>query len=374
VLWLIKGLGPGGAERLLVDAAPFVDRDRYDVECAYLLPWKDHLAADLRAAGVLTRCLEVRRPWNPAWVSRLRQLLRDERFDVVHAHLPSAGVGARAAARKMGTHRPAVVYTEHNTWDRYRAVTRRANARTYDRNDAVIAVSRSVADSIALPAGASVTVTVIPNGVDGDRLRRQAMTRNAARGALEVPEDALAIGTVGGITAKKGHVGLVRAARTVVDEFPDAQFVFVGLPIDPAPVTAEVDRLHLGRHVKLAGYLPNAATVMPAFDVYCLPSRFEGMPVSLLEAMSLGLPSVATGVGGVPEVVTNGVDAMVVPPDDPDALAAALVELLRDPDRRAAMGERAGTTAEGFSLESMVRRTEAVYEAALAHRAAAAAG
>ena len=374
VLWLIKGLGPGGAERLLVDAAPFVDRGRYEVECAYLLPWKDHLAADLERAGVKVHCLEVRRPWNPSWLGRFREFLADGGFDLVHAHLPSAGVGARLASRKMGARRPAVVYTEHNTWNRYRPVTRRANARTFGLNDAVIAVSGGVKASIRLPADVSVDVTMIPNGVDADRVRRDAKTRDAARAELELVPDALVVGTVGGITAKKGHVNLVRAARKVVDDLPGTRFVFVGLPIDPGPVRQEIERLDLAPTVTLAGYLPDAWRVMPGFDVYCLPSRFEGMPVSLLEAMALGLPCVATSVGGVPEVVTDGLDALMVSPDQPDALASALIGLLRDPPRRAEMGERARATVEGFSIEAMVRRTEAVYEAALAHRAAAAAG
>jgi len=371
VLWLIKGLGPGGAERLLVDAGRFVDRERYDVECAYLLPWKDHLAADLVAAGVPTRCLEVRRPWNPAWTRRLRDVVRREGFDLVHAHLPSAGVGARRAAAGMGADRPAVVYTEHNTWDRYRPVTRRLNARTFGRNDAVIAVSKSVAASVVVPSGATTEVTVIPNGVDAAGIRARALARAAARAELGLPEDATVVGTVGGITAKKGHAGLVRAARAVADACPDVRFVFVGLPIDADPVRSEIARLGLEGQVELAGYRPDASRLMPAFDVYCLPSRFEGMPVSLLEAMALGLPAVATAVGGVAEVATDGVDALVVPPDEPERLAAALVGLLRDPDRRRTMGDRARTTAEAFSLEAMVRRTEAVYESALARRAGA---
>jgi glycosyltransferase involved in cell wall biosynthesis len=368
VLWLIKGLGPGGAERLLVDAAPHVDRERFKVECAYLLPWKDHLAADLVAAGVPTRCLEVRRAWNPAWIRRLQAFLREGRFDVVHAHLPSAGVGARTAARRLGAGRPAVIYTEHNTWDRYRGLTRRANARTFGWNDEVIAVSGAVASSIST---VGVRVTVIPNGVDAEGIRRAALRRGEARSALGAPEDAPVVGTVGGITAKKGHVGLVRAARAVVDAHPDARFVFVGLPIDPEPVQAEIARLDLGNAVVMAGYRPDAVTLMPAFDVYCLPSRFEGMPVSLLEAMAVGLPSVATTVGGVPEVATDGDDALLVPPDDPDRLAAALITLLGDAERRRAMGERARATAQRYSIEAMVRRTEAVYESALARRRAA---
>ncbi len=368
VLWLIKGLGPGGAERLLVDAVPFVDRDRFDVECAYLLPWKDHLAADLAAAGVPTRCLDVHRAWSPRWARSLADLVRRERFDVVHAHLPSAGVGARRAAARLGAERPAVVYTEHNTWDRYRVPARVVNARTFGRNDAVIAVSRVVAASITLPTNAT-PVTVIPNGVDAAGIRRRALAPAEARGALGLPDGVPVVGTVGGITAKKGHVGLVRAARSVVEACPDARFAFVGLPVDPEPVRSEIARLGLEGHVELVGYRPDASTLMSAFDVYCLASRFEGMPVSLLEAMALGLPAVVTAVGGVEEVATDGEDAVVVPRDDPDSLSAALVDLLLDPGRRRAIGERARTNADEFSIQTMVHRTEAVYEAALARRA-----
>ncbi|MFL5799996.1 MAG: glycosyltransferase [Actinomycetota bacterium] len=364
---MITGLGPGGAERLLVAAAPHVNRDRFDVSACYLLPWKDHLAADLEAAGIPVRCLDVRRVWDPSWVRGLRSVLDRGGHDVVHAHLPAAGVGARMAARRMGAGRPAVVYTEHNTWDRYRPVTRRLNARTFAWNDAAIAVSGAVAASIRARAP---EVTVIPNGVDAGGIRRSALPRAEARTALGLAGDALVVGTVGGITAKKDHVGLVRAARRVVDACPGARFVFVGLAIDPEPVRAEIGRLGLEDSVTLAGYRPDAVSLMPAFDVYCLPSRFEGMPVSLLEAMAVGLPSVATAVGGVREVATSGEDAMVVPPADPDSLAAALVELARDPDRRRAMGERARATAERFSVEAMVRGMEAVYEAVLRRQSA----
>ena len=364
MLWLIKGLGPGGAERLLVEAARHVDRDRFDYEACYLLPWKDHLAAELTAEGVPVRCLGVRRPENPAWLVRLRRLIAGGGYDVVHAHLPSAAVGARLATRGLRP-RPALVYTEHNTWGRYRPATRRANAATFRMNDAVVAVSRGVANSISAGKG-SVPVTVIPNGVDAERVRARALPRARAREELSLPSDAPVVGTVGGITAKKGHAALVRAAASVVTRIPDARFVVVGLPIDADPVRREIERAGLGDHVVLAGYRPDAAALMPAFDVYCLPSRFEGMPVSLLEAMSLGIPPVATAVGGVPEVVTDGEDALLVPPDDPDALAGALTALLEDGERRSSIGKRAARTAERFGLESMVRRIEEVYLETLA--------
>ena len=359
VLWLIKGLGPGGAERLLVDAARHVDRERFLYEACYLLPWKDHLVADLEREGVAVHCLDVRRPRNPAWVRALRGLIRDRGYRVVHAHLPSAGVGARIAVRRLPQPRPAVVYTEHNTWDRYRAATRRMNAATFGINDAVIAVSRGVADSISADRG--VPVTVIPNGVDAERLRLGALSREEARAELGLPSEGLVVGTVGGITAKKGHSSLVRAAARV----PGATFVFVGLPIDAEPVLELIRRAGLESRIVLAGYRPDAFRLMRAFDVYCLPSRFEGMPVSLLEAMALGVAPVATSVGGVPEMVTRGEDALLVPPDEPEALAEAVRSLLEDEERRSSMGKRAAETAERFGLESMVRRTEEVYLQAL---------
>ena len=107
---------------------------------------------------------------------------------------------------------------------------------------------------------------------------------------------------------------------------------------------------------------------MAAFDIYCLPSLYEGMPVSLLEAMASGLPSVATTVGGVPEVATEGRDALLVPPGDPDVLADQLVRLLGDADLRASLGDAARETAEGFDVRTTVARTESLYSTVMETR------
>lgn len=362
VLWLIKGLGPGGAERLLVETAKHLDRGRFDVRAAYLLPWKGQLAGELRDAGVPTRCLDVRHPADPMWLGRLRSQLHG--VDLVHAHLPVAGIAARVASRGL-RHRPAVVYTEHNTWQRYRQPTRSVNGWTFSLNDAAIAVSRTVAGSIRSRRPA---VGVIANGVDVAGLRAAAMSAAEARAALGIPSGVPLVGTVGGLTPKKGHLGSVRAASAVLERVPNARFVFVGLPVDPGPIEAEIAARGLQDRVVLAGYRPEAARLMRAFDVFCLPSRFEGMPISLLEAMALGVAPVATRVGGTPEVVTDGRDGVLVPPDDPDALASALIELLTDEERRASLGARAARTAEDFDIRTMVRATEAVWTAALERR------
>jgi glycosyltransferase involved in cell wall biosynthesis len=332
------------------------------VSAAYLLPWKDHLVGELRDAGVEATCLRARSDLDPRWIARLRSLVRDRRIQLVHAHSPVAAALARAALGR----RAAFITTEHNTWDRYRPATRRLNAFTFGHQQAVIAVSREVARSIGRRSGPPVHV--IPNGIDADSIRALALTREAARDELGLPPGVPVVGTIGGVTAKKGHVHLVRATASLLARVPDARAVIVGLPIDPEPVRRAIGEAGLEGRVLLAGYHPAAARLLPAFDVFALPSLHEGMPVSLLEAMALGIPVVASRVGGVPEVVTDGADGLLVPPADDGALAAALADVLLDAGRRRAFGEAGPATAERFSLTASVRRTEAVYDEALARR------
>ena len=362
VLWLIKGLGPGGAERLLVGSARSIDRARFDVSVAYLVPAKDQLVGELRSAGVDAVCLGARDDLDPRWIPRLRRLVRDRRIDLVHAHSPLAAAGAGLA---VGSRVP-IISTEHNTWDRYRPATRRVNAATFGRRRAVIAVSEEVARSIGKRARPKVTV--IPNGVDADGLRAAASTRGAARRELGLSLDVPVVGTVGGVTAKKGHAHLVRAVAMLASRFPEARVAIVGLEVDAGPVLDAIEATGLEGRVLLAGYRPEASHLLPAFDVFALASLHEGMPVSLLEAMALDVPVVATRVGGVPEVVTSGVDGVLVAPGDVPALAAALGELLADPARREALAAAARRTVARFTLAETVRRTQEVYDEVLAER------
>lgn len=369
VLWLIKGLGPGGAERLVADIVPRLDRERFEPEVAYLLPWKDHLVAPLREAGIPVRCLEVRRHSDLRWPGRLRALA-DARFDLIHAHLPFAAVGARWAARRIPRpRRPAVVYTEHNLWDRYRGPTAWANARTFGWNDRVIAVSEAVRDSMG-ERGRSQRVCVIDNGVDAEGLRARVLARDAARDELGLPREAFVVGTVGGITPKKGHVHLVRAAPELVARIPTAVVAVIGLGAVEAPVREEIARLGVGERVRLLGVRDDAARLMRAFDVFCLPSLYEGLPIALLEALAVGVPAVATRVGGVPDVLRHG-GGVLVPPADPGALARELAALAEEGDRRHRLAREAIEAAGRFGLDRTVRAIEAVYDEVLLERARA---
>ena len=148
-LWLIKGLGPGGAEQLLVQQATVRHRDRLAVDVAYLLPHKDHLVGDLEAAGVGVLCLDGRRDLDPRWVLRLRALLLDGDYDVVHVHAPLVAAVVRLVLRTIpAARRPALVSTEHNRWPRHHPATRWANAATLPFDDVTFAVSADVVSTM----------------------------------------------------------------------------------------------------------------------------------------------------------------------------------------------------------------------------------
>ena len=181
------------------------------------------------------------------------------------------------------------------------------------------------------------------------------------RDSLGVPAGALVVGTVANLRVTKGYPDLLHAARTVLDALECVHFVSVGRgPLEPE-LRAMHAQLGLGDRFQLLGHRPDAVRVMSAFDVFCLPSHYEGLPVALMEAVALGLPVVATRVGGLAELVTDGREAVLVPPRRPEQLAEALLALLRDPSRRAEMSRCALQTAETLEIEHTVREVEAVY-------------
>jgi len=357
VLMLTKGLGRGGTERLIVGAARLSDRRRVHLEVAYLLPWKDAFVADLEAVGTPVHLLDGPRASSVGWVRRLRRLVRERDIDLVHTHMPLPAAYARMA---FPGRRPALVHTEHNMWGRYRAPTRWANAATYRRNARAIAVSDGVAGSIR----SSVPVEVVVHGTDPRLVVRGDAARATARSELGLDPDALVVGTVGNFTAKKDQATLLRAVAALPDRGREVALVLVGTGPLEDDLRSLAGELGIAGRTRFPGSRDDVFALLPAFDVFALSSRFEGLPIALLEAMATGVAAVATRVGGIPEVITDGTDGALVDPGDVPALAAALDGLLGDDAARAALAERGRLRAGSFDLANAVRRTEAIYRAA----------
>ena len=358
VLMLTKGLGRGGTERLIVGAARLADPTRVQLEVAYLLPWKDAFVADLEALGTPVHCLDGPRAANLGWLRRLRRLVREREIDLVHTHMPLPAACARVA---LPGRRPAFVHTEHNMWGRYRPPTRWANAATYRRNARAIAVSDGVAASIR----SSVPVEVVVHGTDPRLVVRGPAARAAARAELDLPADALVVGTVGNFTAKKDQATLLRAVAELSPAGRDVVAVLVGLGPLEQELRALAVELGIGGRVRFPGSRDDVFALLPAFDVFVLSSRFEGLPIALLEAMATGVAPVATRVGGIPEVITDGQDGLLVDPGDPATLAGALDRVLVDDALRDRLGSHARDRALAFDLANAVRRTEAIYATVL---------
>ncbi len=363
VLWLTKGLGRGGAERLLVSCARSLDRDRFDVEVAYLLPHKDALVGELTAAGIPTHCIGRGGRVDASWPLQMRKLVKSGRFAVIHTHMPVPAVAARLGLRPNA---PRIVHTEHNTWHRYRWPTFAANRATYALNDHVIAVSHAVANSIdprwvphrrALPP-----VEVLIHGIDLD-VPRVERSRSAARRLLGLPDETTVLGTVGNLTPKKDQHTMLRAFRRIHDKRPDTRLVIIGTGPLRAALENECRLLGLDGAVLFTGMRDDVPDLLPAFDVFVLSSRFEGLSIALVEALAAGLPAVVTAVGGMPEVIAHGREGLLVDPGDDAALAAAVEEILRDDTSRLQMSSAAIERAQAFDVRRAVRRIEQIYEA-----------
>jgi glycosyltransferase involved in cell wall biosynthesis/GNAT superfamily N-acetyltransferase len=360
VLWVVKGLGPGGAERLLIAAANAHHQDRFQIECAYVLPWKDHLVAELEAAGVRTHCLSYRRTdW--LWPLNLARLVRTGDYDIVHVHSPLPGSVARLAALsvKPGA-RPGLVSTEHNRWETHRLPTRLANRVTSRWDDASFAVTDEVRESMRGPV-ASRAVT-LRHGIDVDRVAAETVHRDEVRAELGIGPDEFVIGTVANFRPQKDYPNLLEAARRLKDRDVPVQIVAVGQGSQEAEIRRLHERLSLGERVVLTGFRSDAVRVMASCDAFTLASRWEGLPVAVMEALALGLPIVTTAVGGMAEEFTDGDDALLVPAQDAGALAEAWERIAGDRELRGNLAHAALLRAPEFGVERTIDEIESVYD------------
>lgn len=365
VLWLIKGLGAGGAERLVEQSARHRDRTRVAPAVAYLSAEKSTLVESLETQGCgPVTCLDARSSWDPRWIPRLRRLLATEKFDVVHIHSPLVAIGTRLAIRSLPHRkRPRIVVTEHNVWSSHTRLTRWADRLTAGKGEVHLAVSAAVLES--MPGEVRAATRVVRYGIDAAEIRRQAPDRDVVRRSLGIADDEVLVGTVANLRATKGYPDLLRAAATVTQGASDrgdrVKFVAIGR----GPLLDDLRSLHahlgLGDRFEFLGFRPDAVELMAAFDIFCLPSHHEGLPIALMEALALGLPVVATRVGGVEELVTDGSEAVLVAPRQPERLAIALLELAGDPQRRAAMAQRSSARGELLDAPTTVATIEGVY-------------
>ena len=336
-----------GAGIVALRGALALDPSRYQV--SVIAGSGDRLLDEAATAG-LEVLLEpwLRSPLAPRddvrALRRLSALISAGRFDVVHTHSAKAGTLGRLAAHRA--HVPRIVHTYHGLpFHEFQSSLRRA---TY------IQIERSLGriTDVALCVGTGVAVEVIRRGlvapervrtigvtVDRHAATRTPESRRRARHALGVPENALVVGAVGRLAYQKAPQDFVDALRRIAR--PDVVGVWVG-DGELADEVRQTVRLVAPRtQVILAGERADVTDLLPAFDVFAQSSRYEGLPVAVVEAMVAGVPVVATAVNAVSDVVVPGVTGLLVPPARPDLLATAVAYLLDHTDEAAAMATAA---------------------------------
>lgn len=349
VLHLTKGINAGGTETLLVLAARHRDRNRFKFEVAHLLPDDVALRAAVRAEDADVTCIGGRPWWDPRWLVRLRRLLIGRRIDLVHVHAPLVAAGARLVVRTIpSSRRPKIVVTLHNMWESHHPLVRLLDRATYRLDDLRLTVSDAVRRS--LPTSASHRAITQIHGIDVDDLRRA--DRAVARELLGVDPGDLVVGTVANLRSTKGYPDLIEAARSVTESEPRARFVSIGQGPQRDELEALRDAAGLGDRFRFLGFRPDASRLMAGFDVFCLASHHEGLPLALMEALVLGVPVVVTDVGGVGELVTDRQEGSLVPAGRPDLLAAALSDLLADEDRRTTSAKAARAKGDHLDAEA----------------------
>lgn len=365
VLVLIKCLGHGGAERLLVDMVRHRDRVAFDYEVAVVLANEVALVPEVRAAGVPVHELGATGNRDLSWTVRLRHLLQGGAYDVVHTHLPyAATLGRLVVATLPAGRRPAVVYTEHSMWDRMAIALRVANRLTVGLDRRLLVVSESARRS--LPRALRPRATVVIHGIDlaaaAAARDGAAALRRSVRHELGAADGELLAVTVANLRPEKGHEVLLRAARRLVDEDVPVRLAVAGR----GPMDGHLRELHaelgLGDRLQLLGHRDDVLRLLAGADCFVLPSLQEGLPVALMEASAMGVPMVVTAVGELPELLTDGEDALVVPPGDATALARAVAQVVADAELRHRLAEGAAARRSAFDVAAAVQAVEDCYQ------------
>ena len=366
VLLLIKCLGAGGAERLLVNMVRLRDRQRFDYEVAYILEDSNSLVPELIDAGVAVHSLGAKSNRDLGWTGRLRTLLRQGDFDLMHSHLPYAATLGRmvAAASMTPRRRPALVYTEHNMWDKMAIALKALNRATIGLDDRLLIISQAAKDSLPPPLRREATVVIhgIEMGPVQQALADRASARPEVRREFGLSDGELLVVTVANLRREKAYDILLQSARTLVDRGVPVRFVAAGTGPLRDELESRKNALGLGDRFRFLGERFDILRLLSAADLFVLPSRQEGLPVVLMESAAMGLPIVVTGVGEIPNLWTDGVDALIVPPENPAALVDAISKAADDTTLRQHLAAGSLRRANLFEATRFVRQVETIYD------------
>ena len=378
VTLVAKAGNVGGGERIAAEIAKGLDPSRYESVLCITRPPSERerevdggfhrFIAELEQAGVRPMVLTRHSRWRlGAWVP-LYRLLRSGDFPILHSHMFGSNVSGALLGRLAGI--PVVIGHEHSWSFEGRRLRRLLDRHLIARfGDAHIAVSREDRRRmIEIEGIAPNKVVLVPNGIPASSSTADMAT---VRKELGLADDAPVIGTVGVLRPEKAIEVLIEATAALRPQFPTIQLMVIGPGGERPRLEALAMELGIGDAVRFLGRRLDVPDLLKSLDVAVCCSDREGFPLSVMEYMEAGAPVVATRVGGIPDMIENGVHGLLVPPRDPKQLATAIAALLQHPDRAAGLAERARERRlDELDAATMVRHIEALYESLYARKAA----
>jgi len=359
VLHTESSLGWGGQEQRTLRECLGIRK--LGMRPAVLCPPGAELGRRAASAGIEVFPCPMRKSYDLAAIRTILRVLREQAVDIVNTHSGRDSLLAGVAAR-LSSRRPAVVRTRHLAL----RITSRISY-TYLPHR-VVTVSGYVKEYLIREGVPGERIVVVPTGIETGRFGNGAAPGNL-REELGLPQDALLVGSISVLRIKKGHRFLLEAAPSVLAAFPRTVFVIVGTGPQEKNLRNAIDSMRLSGSVRMLGHREDVPNVLLSLDLFVLPTMEEALGTAFVEAMAAGRAVVGCRVGGVPEVVEEGRTGLLVPPENPVALAEAIRSLLADGELRRRMGE-AGRQAvlTRYSEEEMCRQMWELYRSLLSGR------
>jgi glycosyltransferase involved in cell wall biosynthesis len=296
----------------------------------------------------------------------LIRIIKTEKPNVIHTHTSKAGILGRMAAKiaRVST----VVHTPHGhvffghfgpVLSRIFLWVERLFAPLTDRVVALTAGESK--DYVDLKLYPREKIATIHSGVDVEKFKKAPVGAVEKKRSLGLEQKGLVVGFVGWLLPIKGPMHLLKAMEDVWQDHDDTRVVFIGKGELDVELRAEALNISANGKVSFLGWRSDIEEIMPVFDIFVLPSLNEGMGRVLVEAMAAGKPIVASNVGGIPDLVQHGHNGLLVPPGDEKALAAAILQLINDPEKAKLMGQRGRELCHQFSIDAMVQKLDALY-------------
>lgn len=319
----------------------------------------------LRAAdrAVEVRPVKMRAEWDLAAVWKLRSIIKSRSIDIVHMHTSHAHTLGVAAARL--SRRALTVVARRVDFSIYRHALSLSGVKYRYGVDRYVAISRAIRDVLVKDGISGKRIEVVHSGIDLGRFA--GVSGKHLREELGLEPGAPVVGCVAHFAWHKALEYLVDAAPLIAEDIPGSRVVIVGEGSLEEEIKDRAAESGADRHITFTGFRKDVPELLDMFDVFVMPSVMEGLCTSILDALAMRKPVVASQVGGIPEIIEDGVTGLLIPPRDPAALAAAVARVLGDPELARKLAERGRKKVEdAFSTDAMVEGNIGVYERLLA--------